>query len=614
MNSYTPIDDHTAIVGTNQNFARIQDTSFTGFTELKNASYLKLIDTKQVFLGTRGARLGDDTWLFGTAGGVVAYQRGTWYYPDRLNWMLPQDYAFAGNYGVRTVHAVAADNDGHIYVGNDRGLLIYDSGGGDSRSFLLSNQEYELGIQQIEQDKLTREQDILIASLDPNSEDKKIVDLIRAARKRMDQLESKAASPLVLGAQPDALAGDHATAPRDTSFAGAVKPEPDAVRAVSEELQQTKQQYYAALIRLNTSNPGLHDAMEPNPLFVSSIKDRIGENAVLLQYLLTPNTLFIHVVVHGDAHLIPVENVKQKDLEERSIRSWYRMSRGEVTQPPDALATLLQQGVPSLDEDLQWLYDRLIRPAEGAIGKRRDIYIVPAGSLNYVPFAALERSAAADPDYAVKYYNFGYMPSLYLFEQMTERHNPGKGEVLIMADPENSLAGSSAEARDISQILKSPLPPQLGKDASLSNLEKYGPGARVIHLATHGILDPVHPENSYLLLSNARLTMPDVMTLSLSASDIVVLSACETGIGGQGMEYFNVAYAFSYAKAPSVVATLWKIPDSTSGTLMHEFYTNLREGDDHFVALSKAQRVMLTKDRTARDPRSWAAFIPLGRP
>jgi len=80
------------------------------------------------------------------------------------------------------------------------------------------------------------------------------------------------------------------------------------------------------------------------------------------------------------------------------------------------------------------------------------------------------------------------------------------------------------------------------------------------------------------------------------------------------MEYLNIAYAFSYAGAPTVVATLWRIPDQPTRELMDEFYKNMQAGDDHFAALAKAQRAMLGKGDIEKDPRSWAAFVPLGRP
>jgi CHAT domain-containing protein len=133
-----------------------------------------------------------------------------------------------------------------------------------------------------------------------------------------------------------------------------------------------------------------------------------------------------------------------------------------------------------------------------------------------------------------------------------------------------------------------------------------------VHLATHGRLDGQRPERSSLRLANNRLLrLSDVMMLPLSATDLVVLSACETAIGLEGLEYASLARAFAYAGAPSIVATLWRVDDPASKQLMETFYRNLRGGDDVHVALAKAQRAILAADRE-RSPSLWAGYIPIG--
>jgi CHAT domain-containing protein len=615
INSYTPLDEHTAIVGTSGSFARVRDRAYSGFPELKDSSYEKLRLKTQVFLGTRGARLGDDTWLFGSAGGVLAYQNGAWFYPDRLNWLLPEDYVFKGHYGDRAVHAVATDAQGRIYAGTDRGLLIYDSGGGDSRAFLLSNQDYELEVESIEQDKLRREQDILIASLDPNDPSAKTVHELQEIKRHVAQLQQNA-EPHATMAKPLATASaPQQSSDRSSQSLPVESSPPGEQQAHAQDLVQSKQKYLEELVKLKSSRLGLHDAMEPDPLYVSSIKDRIAENEVLLQYIPTTSTLFINVITHTDARLIRVDDVSAKELNERALRSWFRMAKGHVSNRSDAVEAAIEGAGPTLNEDLSWLYERLMRPAEGVIQGRKNIFIIGSGSLNYLPFAALIRdSSSSSPEYAVQRYNIGYMPSLYLLERMKGQHNSRGTDDLVMGDPDKSLQWAATEARDVDEILKSRIPPQVGADANAANLIKYAPKAGILHLATHGYLDAVHPENSYLLLAKSHLTMPDAMSLPLNSSDLVVLSACESGIGGDGMEYLNMAYAFSYAGAPTVLATLWRIPDAPTSKLMDEFYRNVKGGDDHFAALAKAQQWMLKQGDAEKDPSAWAAFMPLGRP
>src|SRR6185503_6708066 len=130
----------------------------------------------------------------------------------------------------------------------------------------------------------------------------------------------------------------------------------------------------------------------------------------------------------------------------------------------------------------------------------------------------------------------------------------------VMGDPDGSLPGARAEADTVHRILKPQTRVQLGSDASYEHLLQYAPAARVLHLATHGMLDASRPGDSYLLLANRRrLTVVDAMMLDLARTDLVVLSACEGGLGGDGLEYATLARAFAHAKAPSVMATLWRV-------------------------------------------------------
>ena len=117
-----------------------------------------------------------------------------------------------------------------------------------------------------------------------------------------------------------------------------------------------------------------------------------------------------------------------------------------------------------------------------------------------------------------------------------------------------------------------------------TDLTKYA----ILHFATHGILNPNHPENSGLILSTVKpngqpqegfVGLQDIYRLRAPV-DLVVLSACRTGLGkdvrGEGL--IGLTRGFMYAGASSVVASLWKVDDEATAELMKRFYANMLQG------------------------------------
>ena len=80
------------------------------------------------------------------------------------------------------------------------------------------------------------------------------------------------------------------------------------------------------------------------------------------------------------------------------------------------------------------------------------------------------------------------------------------------------------------------------------------------------------------------------------------------------MEYMNLVYAFSYAGAPSVIATLWRVPDTATSALMSDLYHNINNGQSYAAALSNAQRAFLRRDSGLTSVRSWGGVLAFGRP
>jgi len=145
----------------------------------------------------------------------------------------------------------------------------------------------------------------------------------------------------------------------------------------------------------------------------------------------------------------------------------------------------------------------------------------------------------------------------------------------------------------------------------------------LIHLALHGQADITDIYNSRLIFKDGggqdedgKLYAYELYNMDLSNTEMVVLSACETGIGQQteGEGIFSIARGFAYAGCPSIFMSLWKVNDKTTAELMDYFYANLIKGlpKDKAMQLAKIEFIENSEDDFKSHPVNWAAFIALG--
>jgi CHAT domain-containing protein len=293
---------------------------------------------------------------------------------------------------------------------------------------------------------------------------------------------------------------------------------------------------------------------------------------------------------------------------------------------------------------------------------RRRLLIVPDGPLQYLPFAALSvaQNGRRDAVPLVGLYELAMLPSasaLVSLRKTAARRPQPANEVTVFADPvfeppgkpipaSFSSSSGSLRSRELTRALRdlqdSQWIPNLpgSRNEALAIQLITGPARtrlvmgyeanreaimassvarqRIIHFATHGMMDTRHPEMSGLVLSmfNKRgeaqdgyLRLSDIYNLKLSA-DLVVLSSCESALGKDlGSEGINgLPRAFLYAGARRVIASLWKVDDEATVTLMSAFYSRLQRGEDPAQALQGAQLALLKNTRLS-EPYYWAGFI-----
>jgi CHAT domain-containing protein len=258
-----------------------------------------------------------------------------------------------------------------------------------------------------------------------------------------------------------------------------------------------------------------------------------------------------------------------------------------------------------------------------------------------LPFACL-LTAPATPGRPVPYLihthqvSYGWSASL-LFRQ-ARRGAPRGKRLLVMAPRFDSappgepqfagvraefgpLAHNEAEARAVHDLFGGNL--FLGEEATEARFKALAPRYAYIHLSTHAKTYDESPLLSCLAFTamagdtteDHRLQVAELYQLSLNA-ELVVLSACETGVGqlrrGEGI--FGLARAFSYAGAQSLAATLWKVDDAAAAELMRAFYAYLKKGLPKDEALRQAQLDYLEQaDPLHAHPFFWAGYTLFGR-
>jgi CHAT domain-containing protein len=168
------------------------------------------------------------------------------------------------------------------------------------------------------------------------------------------------------------------------------------------------------------------------------------------------------------------------------------------------------------------------------------------------------------------------------------------------------LPWSREEASDVGELFGERARIHLGADVSEQTIFAEAPRARRIHFATHAVLDPRSPFDSYLVIAGSaatgepygRLRAAEIFDRLDLRADLVALSACSTAgsdeSGGEGL--MGLTRAFHFAGAKRVLSSLWPVSDRSTSALMVAFYRELRRGRDADEALRAAQMEMIAAD------------------
>ena len=393
------------------------------------------------------------------------------------------------------------------------------------------------------------------------------------------------------------------------------------------------------LRELRRDNPRYAALKYPEPLTLMATQQMLDDQTTLLSYLLGETQSFVFAITRNSVQVkrLPSEATLRQSVDK-------------------LLAAITDKNNPDTMEyrrQAAWLSQQLIQPVSGMLTGNK-LLIVPDGVLLRLPFEALLMpGTTAQGDlrrlpFLIRRFAISYAPSASVLAELKSEQRPTAPKKFIaFGDPvyeqrTEGLIVSTLRTAGATRLNFQPLPHSreeitgiaklfpdndrelfFGEEASEENvkaperLKHY----QMVHFSTHGYVNEARPRFSGLVLSlptsatnsaseDGLLSSYEIFNLKLNA-DLVVLSACETGLGkevkGEGL--MSLTRAFMYAGTPSVVVSLWNVNDETAADLMIRFYRNLKTGMNKGEALRQAQL------ETIRDngfPFFWAPFVLIG--
>jgi len=382
--------------------------------------------------------------------------------------------------------------------------------------------------------------------------------------------------------------------------------DPTLISALDTQIADAKQTHIEALQAIEARGDEL-SALVPGRstvLSLGEVQNLLDDQTTLVSYFIIDDNsgALAFIITHNSFSVVELPNAT-----------------------PSNLKTAVEELLPSLQDihpqPLQDLYAWLVSPITEQIKTPR-VGIIPHLSLHYVPFAALTDGQT----YFGEQYQLFLLPSAsslrYIQQHAAQATNSG---AVVFGDPATDqtelpiLPYAAAEAGAVATTLG--VSNYTGSAATELRLRESVGDVAILHLAAHGEYNQYNPLYSTLYLApdadgqyDGRLEVHEIFGLNLKGSQLVVLSACETQLGqlSTGDEVVGMTRAFMFAGAPSVLASLWRVDDEATQTLMTAFYKHWREdGMNKAQALQAAQADVRANPKW-ESPYYWAGFVLSG--
>jgi CHAT domain-containing protein len=387
--------------------------------------------------------------------------------------------------------------------------------------------------------------------------------------------------------------------------------------ALLVELGAVETDYANYVTRLRREEPAYAHISHPDRLSAPQIRAGLQPGDVFVEYLCSDSVGFAWVMSRDR---LVVYRIPGRAALESSVRLLHSLVRAGDD------AAVRRVGVS--------LFRQLLAPGQPVLAGATRLIIAPDGPLLRLPFALL---SADGRDWLVQDYALSLAPSASILSQLSaaprlssaapvlafasapgQASSRGAGVFEPGALPAEGLPNAAREAADVSSLFAGGSV-RIGGDARERDVKTMTPAAyRILHFATHAIVDEVVPRRSAILLQSDQsddglLQLHEIAGLQLGA-DLVVLSACHSysgrAIRGEGLA--SLGRAFLQAGARAVVASVWDVDDRTSPAMMRAFYAALAGGAAPDAALRTAQLQMIRAGGPNAATQAWAGFTVTG--
>ena len=375
----------------------------------------------------------------------------------------------------------------------------------------------------------------------------------------------------------------------------------ERIQKLESEARAHESELMRAVQQASTSDLNHAGLQAPSNVPLEEIRAVLPADTALVEYFCVQDREIACVLSHDSLQICPA--TLQSRVKKLLQLLQFQLSKFRLD--PQYVSTFQTSMLEATQAHLKSLYQELIAPVRNLLGAKHLVF-VPHGVLHYVPFHALHDGEA----YLVDQFSISYAPSASVYALCQRKQVNTSGSALIMGIADAQAPSIRAEVESLSSILPD-AKLFVGPEATEATLRGYGPGSRIIHIATHGYFRQDNPMFSSIRLGGSYLSLYDLYHLRLPA-ELVTLSGCATGLNvvTPGDELLGLVRGLLQAGAQSLVLSLWEVHDESTREFMIALYTRLQQGLGKRAAL---QGAMLELRERYPHPYYWAPFTLIGK-